>query len=58
MIDLKLEIFHVIRREIKFASDCLQSTQPNGSIACDVIANCLDFLREQRSKTECMKYVI
>ena len=42
---------------MKSASDCLQSTQLNANIACDLITNCLDFLREQRSETECMKYV-
>jgi hAT family C-terminal dimerisation region len=61
MIDLKfvfcLEIFHVFLREMKSASDCLQSTQLNANIACDLITNCLDFLHEQRSETQCMQHV-
>ena len=62
MIDLKfvfcLEIFNEFLKEMKSASDCLQSTQMNANIACDLITNCLDFFREKRNEADCMKHVI
>lgn len=61
MIDLKfvfcLTVFHEVLREMKGATDCLQSSQLNAIAACDLVKNCMDFLQEQRTDMACTKYV-
>lgn len=60
LMDLKfvfcLEVFHDILQEMKSALDCLQSTQLNAAIACDLVRNCQDFLQQKRCIDEFERY--
>jgi len=61
MIDLKfvfcLSIFNDILREMKAASDSLQSVQLDASAACDLIKNCKDFLEGRQKDEACKMYI-
>lgn len=52
-----LLIFHDMISQMKAASDCLQKVKLNAEIACDLITDCFDFLKEKSSELECDKYV-
>ena len=46
-----LVVFNEFLREMKSASDNLQHIQLNASTACDVIANCRDYLQMKRGES-------
>ena len=61
-IDLKfvfcLCLFTDILKEMKKASDKLQTVQLNIVEACDLVLNCSQFIHDKRNEKDCDKYIV